>query len=105
MKKQTKVFMTNDVTMKGSNYTMDNFYSVDKEDASKLVAEGKAIEYGNDDLSNYDKQIEQAVAKYRNGYDKLANSKDPRFKDEVFFADETGKLKKEMEAEVKRLQG
>ena len=31
---QVKVFMTNDVTIKGSNYTMDNFYSVDKEDAT-----------------------------------------------------------------------
>lgn len=101
---QVKVFMTNDVTVKGLHYTMDNFYSIDKQDVIKLVDEGKAVEYGNDELSNYDKQIESAVTKYRNEYDKLANSKDPRYKDAEFFAEETGKLRKEMESEVKRLQ-
>jgi hypothetical protein len=104
MKKEIKVFITNDVTMNGSNYTMDNFYSMNKDDASKLVSEGRAIEYGNDELNTYDKQIEQAVGAYRKQYDKLATSKDPRYKVELFFAEETGKLKKEMEAEVKRLQ-
>lgn len=102
---QVKVFMTSDVSFKGKFYGMDNYYSVDKSDASQLVAEGRAIEYGNDELSNYDRQIDQAVAKYRKAYDNLANSKDPRYKDAEFFADETGKLKAEMEAEVKRLQG
>ena len=102
---QVKVFMTNDANFKGQLYGMDQYYTVDKSDASQLVEEGKAIEYENDELSNYDRQIDQAVSKYRKAYDNLANSKDPRYKDAEFFADETGKLKAEMEAEVKRLQG
>jgi hypothetical protein len=94
MKKEIKVFMTNDVTMNGSNYTMDNFYSMNKDDASKLVSEGRAIEYGNDELNTYDKQIEQAVGAYRKQYDKLATSKDHAIRMNSFSQRRRGNLRK-----------
>ena len=104
MKNQTKVFMMTDAEVKGNVYGMDQYYSVDKEDASKLVEEGKAIQYGNDELDSYDKSIEKTVQEFRRRYEKIATSKDPRYKYEEFFRETVNEFKREMEAEVQRLQ-
>lgn len=102
---QQQVFMINEVDSQGQRYAMDHFYTVSKSHAEQMASEGKAIQYNNDvGLDNYDKTITKEVESFRKAYDKLKNSKDPRYKDQDFFRDEVGKLKKELDAKVSELQ-
>lgn len=102
---QTQVFMLNDDNRRGTRKEMDHFYTLDKSEADALVEEGKAIYYeGEPELDRYNSEIKNEVALFKKAYNKMKDSKDPRYQDAAFFAYETNKLKKELDEKVGQLQ-
>lgn len=105
MSKETKVFMLNDATDGDSRLAMDHIYSVEKHVAERLETEGKAIKFdGVPELDRIDREISNLVGRFKKDYEKMENSKDPRYSDPEFFAEEAGKLRKELDEQVEALQ-
>lgn len=102
---QVKVFMLDDDNSRGQRLAMDYFYTVDKSHADELTQAGKAVLFkGIPELDRYDREISNEVGRFRKEYEKIANSLDPRYEDEEFFAHEVAKLKAELDEKVKQLQ-
>lgn len=102
---EVRVFMVDDYTGQDTNYRMDYYYTVDKSHAEEMAEAGKAIVFeGGTELDHYDTQISNEVEAFKKAYDKIAESKDPRYKDPDFFAEEVGKLKAELDEKVASLQ-
>ncbi|GAA0427321.1 hypothetical protein GCM10008934_16390 [Virgibacillus salarius] len=103
--KQQRVFMLADDHYRGTHNAMDRFYEVDRSYADQLVNEGKAIKYDSEpELDKYHNDITREVERFRKQYDKLRDSKDPRYKDPDFFREEVSKLRKELDEKVAGLQ-
>lgn len=102
---QQKVFMLQEDNSNEHHHAMDYFYEVDKAYADRLESEGKAVKYdGSAELDQYGRDISKAVERFRTQYDKLKSSNDPRYKDQAFFDEAVGKLKKELSETVEPLQ-
>lgn len=104
--KDTKVFMLEDHTYEGDKALyMHKYYTLESHVADKVIEQGKAISFeGIPELDKYDREIGREVGRFKKAYNKLMESKDPRYKDPEFFADEVAKLKKELDEKVMELQ-
>lgn len=103
--KDVQVFMLNDVNLDGSEYGMDRIYTVKEHQAKAMEEKGNAVRFeAGRELDRFDREISGLVERFKKNYEKLEESKDPRYKDPEFFAEEAAKLREELDKEVKALQ-
>ncbi|WP_411953582.1 hypothetical protein ACKXGF_09925 [Alkalibacillus sp. S2W] len=100
----TKVLVLENVSVNGSKYGRNQLYELSGSELQAVLDTQQAIKFETPELDQYEKQVEQAINKFKKDVQKIEQSVDPRFKDEDFKSSAIEELKNELKASVEQTQ-